>query len=364
MASLQELELDEISEWPLLPQLVVILLIMLLIQGAGYWFYLMPKQDEIALLKQEEETVKATLRIKANKWRYCRRSKLSWTSSKSVTIFTAPATGAKELASMLASVNQLGLDSSLTFTRIDWGERESQEFLYRLPLNIELTGSYHDIGDFSQAIAKLPRIINFDDVDWQRVSQESSTLHFRVRAYTYQLSRRWMMKNKPLGLWLMSLLVLVGCKANQDDLTSYVAQVEREARKEVTKLKPILEFEATPYQQHKGREPFVLPKEALVQNQPLAKADCWQPVPRAKNGPLERYPLHQLRLKGVMSSGGSISALVQTPAGSVVKVKAGQYVGINNGKVTRVDDNYLLINETLPDGLGCWNQRNVKLALK
>ncbi len=45
MASLQELELDEISEWPLLPQLLVILLIMLLIQGAGYWFYLMPKQD-------------------------------------------------------------------------------------------------------------------------------------------------------------------------------------------------------------------------------------------------------------------------------------------------------------------------------
>lgn len=172
------------------------------------------------------------------------------------------------------------------------------------------------------------------------------------------------MKNKPLGLWLMSLLVLVGCKANQEDLTSYVAQVEREARKEVTKLKPILEFEATSYQQHKGREPFVLPKEALVQNQPLAKADCWQPLPRAKNGPLERYPLHQLRLKGVMSSGGSISALVQTPAGSVVKVKTGQYVGINNGKVTRVDDNYLLINETLPDGLGCWNQRNVKLALK
>lgn len=87
MASLQELELDEISEWPLLPQLVVILLIMLLIQGAGYWFYLMPKQDEIALLKQEEETVKATLRIKANKVGYCRRFKLSWMSSKSVTIF-------------------------------------------------------------------------------------------------------------------------------------------------------------------------------------------------------------------------------------------------------------------------------------
>ncbi len=190
MASLQELELDEISEWPLLPQLVVILLIMLLIQGAGYWFYLMPKQDEIALLKQEEETVKATLRIKADKVAVLPQIQAQLDELKERYDFLLRQLPVqKELASMLASVNQLGLDSSLTFTRIDWGERESQEFLYRLPLNIELTGSYHDIGDFSQAIAKLPRIINFDDVDWQRVSQESSTLHFRVRAYTYQFKQ-------------------------------------------------------------------------------------------------------------------------------------------------------------------------------
>ncbi|GHX63709.1 fimbrial assembly protein PilO, putative [Vibrio cholerae] len=190
MASLQELELDEISEWPLLPQLLVILLIMLLIQGAGYWFYLMPKQDEIALLKQEEETVKATLRIKANKVAVLPQIQAQLDELKERYDFLLRQLPVqKELASMLASVNQLGLDSSLTFTRIDWGVRESQEFLYRLPLNIELTGSYHDIGDFSQAIAKLPRIINFDDVDWQRVSQESSTLHFRVRAYTYQFKQ-------------------------------------------------------------------------------------------------------------------------------------------------------------------------------
>ncbi|EOD4151959.1 type 4a pilus biogenesis protein PilO [Vibrio cholerae] len=190
MASLQELELDEISEWPLLPQLVVILLIILLIQGAGYWFYLMPKQDEISLLKQEEETVKATLRIKANKVAVLPQIQAQLDELKERYDFLLRQLPVqKELASMLASVNQLGLDSSLTFTRIDWGERESQEFLYRLPLNIELTGSYHDIGDFSQAIAKLPRIINFDDVDWQRVSQESSTLHFRVRAYTYQFKQ-------------------------------------------------------------------------------------------------------------------------------------------------------------------------------
>lgn len=190
MASFQELELDEIAEWPLLPQLLVILLLMLLVQGAGYWFYLMPKQDEIVALKQEEETVKATLRIKANKVAALPQIQAQLDELKERYDFLLRQLPVqKELASMLASVNQLGLDNSLTFTRIDWGERQTQEFLYRLPLNIELTGNYHDIGDFSEAIAKLPRIINFDDVDWQRVSQESSTLHFRVKAYTYQFKQ-------------------------------------------------------------------------------------------------------------------------------------------------------------------------------
>lgn len=86
---------------------------------------------------------------------------------------------------MLASVNELGLENDLTFTRIDWGKTE-QGLPISAPLNIELTGNYNDIGQFSQAIAELPRIISFSDVTWQRVSLESSTLHFRVKANTYQ----------------------------------------------------------------------------------------------------------------------------------------------------------------------------------
>ncbi|UHJ60007.1 pilus assembly protein PilP [Vibrio furnissii] len=160
------------------------------------------------------------------------------------------------------------------------------------------------------------------------------------------------------------LMLLGGCKANQESLTDYLATVERQAQRDVAVLAPVVQFEVFAYTQQQGREPFVLPQEALVQNQPVVKANCWQPTARHKSGVLERYPLSQLHLKGVMSSGGAVSALVQTPQGSVMKIKAGQYLGLNNGRVTRVADDYLLIKETLPDGLGCWNQRNVKLALK
>lgn len=185
--SFKDLELDEISEWPLLPQVVVLVILVLLLQAAGYWFYLVPKTERLDGLKQQEETLKTSVRIKASKAATLPqlRAQLDELAERyDYLLRQLPVQ--KELASMLASVNELGLENTLTFTRIDWGERQNREFLYRLPLNIELTGDYHNIGDFSEAIAKLPRIINFDDADWQRVSQESSTLHFRVRAYTYQ----------------------------------------------------------------------------------------------------------------------------------------------------------------------------------
>ncbi|WP_158147077.1 type 4a pilus biogenesis protein PilO [Vibrio fluvialis] len=185
MANLQELE--EIAEWPLLPQLAVLLLLVLALQGAGYWLYMLPKQDALEGLKQQEQTLKSTIRIKASKVATLPKLKTQLDElAERYDFLLRQLPVQKELASMLASVNELGLENTLTFTRIDWGEKQNQEFLYRLPLNIELTGNYHNIGDFSEAIARLPRIINFDDVDWQRVSQESSTLHFRVRAYTYQ----------------------------------------------------------------------------------------------------------------------------------------------------------------------------------
>ena len=38
MIDWRELDLDEITEWPLLPQLLMILLLCIVVQAAGYWF--------------------------------------------------------------------------------------------------------------------------------------------------------------------------------------------------------------------------------------------------------------------------------------------------------------------------------------
>ncbi|MGP8308917.1 pilus assembly protein PilP [Vibrio sp. YIC-376] len=171
------------------------------------------------------------------------------------------------------------------------------------------------------------------------------------------------MKSKSLLMVLIGSL-LVGCQANDDSLSDYIRDIENQARRDVEKLKPADDYIAVTYAPKVMRAPFELPQEATIATQPIARTDCWQPPSRARSGKLEHFPLSQLRLKGVMGIGSTVAGLVQAPNGTVYKVAPGQYLGRNNGKVTQVTHSYLLINETLPDGLGCWQKRKVKLALR
>lgn len=187
MVDFRDLDFDDMPEWPVLPQVLAIGGLIIILQLVGIWFYLIPQHDELEQIHQQEVTLKSSIRIKAAKVAALPQlqAQLDELNTRYQYLLKQLPVQ-KELASMLSSVNDSGIKNDLNFTRVDWGGKQVQEFLYRLPLNIELTGAYDNIGQFSEAIAKLPRIISLHDVDLQRVSQESSTLHFRVRAYTYQ----------------------------------------------------------------------------------------------------------------------------------------------------------------------------------
>ena len=183
-----DLDLDEIAEWPLLPKILVILLLCLVVQSAGYWFFLEPLSDDIEQLKVEELSLRSAVEYKYSQMAVDPQINHQLSELNLRYDFLArQLPEQKELASVLSSINQIGINHQLLFTRIDWGEKEDQPFFYKLPLNIEATGKYHDIGAFSEAIADLPRMINLDVVDIQRVTPESDMLHVRVMANTYQL---------------------------------------------------------------------------------------------------------------------------------------------------------------------------------
>ncbi len=171
------------------------------------------------------------------------------------------------------------------------------------------------------------------------------------------------MKNSSL-IFAMFVVTLVGCQANDEHLPHYIEQITKLSRKETKPLPSVSPFTIFIYTQQNSRQPFELPVEAVALYQPKADKGCWQPVQRTKATILEGFTIEQLAFKGVISRGSRMSALISTPEGSLVYVNEGHYVGGHHGRVSEINEQYLLINEALPDGLGCWSQRSLKLAMK
>ncbi|MGR5220901.1 pilus assembly protein PilP [Vibrio parahaemolyticus] len=161
---------------------------------------------------------------------------------------------------------------------------------------------------------------------------------------------------------LLCLLLLVGCKANRESLPDFVAETVRDTQKEVQSMAPSPEYNAISFQDAMVT-PFDLPMVSAATQPSQTPRACWQPKMRNKQS-LEQYRLNELTLKGLMSRGEGLTGLIELPDKRIVAVRAGQYLGENNGQIKRVTKQALVIHETLSDGLGCWYKRQTKLSLK
>ncbi len=172
-----------------------------------------------------------------------------------------------------------------------------------------------------------------------------------------------MKSNSKRCIVMVGLFALLGCQAESEPVDLFIAQSRLNAKAHVSDLKQVQSFAAIKFTSESMREPFVLPEVAKVVIQPHQLQDCWQPKVRSKPSKLEQYPLAQLKLSGVIGSGGQLSGIIHLPSGSMSKVVKGHYIGRNNGRVLKVTEQYVLIQEVLPDGLGCWQKRQTTLSM-
>ncbi len=164
-------------------------------------------------------------------------------------------------------------------------------------------------------------------------------------------------------LWLLPLgFGLMGCQANTDSVEQFIAKTHTNAKANVKPLADPYIFVAESFVMTSKRVPFLRPKPEL-QLAKQADISCWQPTSDHQPTALEAFPLEQLTMKGAIGHQRQLWGLVYTPKGELVRIKPGQFVGLNRGKVIKVSDKLIEIEETLPDGKGCWLTRPAKLAL-
>ena len=182
---LRRLSLRDVGSWPLLPKILALAFIFVVILVAGA---LVDWKDQYDALNAAEQ-VEAKLRVqytekkaKAINYELYRQQLFEIEQSFGALVKQLP--NRAEMDALLTDINQAGLGRGLQFELFKPAAQERMaDFYAELPINIRITGNYHDMGAFASDIAQLPRIVTLNDVS---INNDKGVLAMDAVAKTYR----------------------------------------------------------------------------------------------------------------------------------------------------------------------------------
>ncbi len=159
---------------------------------------------------------------------------------------------------------------------------------------------------------------------------------------------------------------LSGCSVNRgfEDLDTFMAEADKRKGGPVDPVPVFEAYEAFTYSAAARRAPFsppvVISLEAQQKSDPDLKPDFDRPREL-----LESFPVTSLKLVGSLkrSGQGPLFALISDDTGGIHRVREGQYMGKNHGKVVSVTETSINLVEIVTNGQGGWLERPRTLAL-
>ena len=90
-----------------------------------------------------------------------------------------------ETAELLRGVGTIAAQSNLHLRDLAFRDPVPYEFYASSPIELELSGSFHDLARFFDRIGKFSRIINIDEVDITASGADAGTVNVTVTAMTF-----------------------------------------------------------------------------------------------------------------------------------------------------------------------------------
>ena len=151
--------------WPIAPRMLCALGVMVGVLGLGYWFYWSNQFDERDALAAQEVTLRDQYRNKMGQ-----AINLEALQAQKVQVdqyverLQKQLPNKAEMAALLSDINQAGLGRGLQFDLFRPGQVVVRDYYAEQPIDIKVTGNYHDIGAFAADMANLPRIVTLNNM--------------------------------------------------------------------------------------------------------------------------------------------------------------------------------------------------------
>jgi type IV pilus assembly protein PilO len=174
------------GNWPILPKIIILAAVFVAVLVAGWWFDWRDQLEQLEAKQSQEEQLRqeyvSKKRQAVNLDEY--RKQLNEIDRAFGTLLKQ-LPNKSEMEALLVDINQAGLGRGLQFDLFKPGNEATKDFYAELPINISLSGNYHDLGAFAGDLAKLSRIVTLSEInldgskDQQRLKLEAVATTFR-----------------------------------------------------------------------------------------------------------------------------------------------------------------------------------------
>ncbi|MGB5835166.1 MAG: type 4a pilus biogenesis protein PilO [Thiohalocapsa sp.] len=164
-SDLNELELSNIGEWPVVAKAVIIVFLCAVIGFGWYYLVISDQLTRLDTVEAEELTLRAKFEKKQDKaanLEAYQQQLVEMRESFGAMLRQLP--DKTEVASLLVDVSQTGLAAGLEFELFQPSGEKNRDFYAELPIRVQVTGKYHEFGRFISGLAALPRIVTIHDV--------------------------------------------------------------------------------------------------------------------------------------------------------------------------------------------------------
>ena len=168
---------------------------------------------------------------------------------------------------------------------------------------------------------------------------------------------------------LVVVLIAAGlsaCDSDQEDLQRWMAEQRAQVKPSVPRITEPKKFTPQTYTEASSFEPFNMLKltQALRResNQPSTSELIAPELARRKEA-LEAFPLDSMAMVGSMNRNGQPVALVRVDK-LLYKVRVGEYLGLNYGRITRINETEVGLREIVQDAAGELIERVATLQLQ
>lgn len=182
---LRNIDINDISSWPLVIKMAVVLFVCVAILVGGYFAFIDSQLEQWDIKKNEEEKLKQTYMGKkalaVNLPAYRQQME---DMERTFDSLRRQLPSKTEVPDILVDITQAGLGRGLQFRLFDPLPEKKKEFYAELPIRLHVLGSYHEIALFISDLAALPRIVTIGGI--QMKASRAGKISMSATAKTYR----------------------------------------------------------------------------------------------------------------------------------------------------------------------------------